>query len=324
MAYPLNPNTQQTHRKWNLRSLAIVAVGLLTLTLNCAHAADVLFKRVADGVYAFVGDIDGRTFENEALNANFGLVVTQDGLLLIDSGASFKGAQKLAAAAQLISPLPIKWVINTGGQDHRWQGNGFFKSQGAQIIAHINAQADMRSRGLEQLQVNAAVLKEKMQGTELVMPDRWLNESDTILLLGTTKVQIIHRNGGHTPGDSMVWLADSGVVFTGDIVYVERMLGMPPVSKSKEWLASFNTLVQLQPKIVVPGHGRVTDLKLAQEHTGNLLSALRKHMGEAIEKNVNIHDARKSFNVTPFMQLKHAEYWLPRLTNHVYLEMELE
>ena len=44
-----------------------------------------------------------------------------------------------------MTPQPIKWVINTGGQDHRWLGNGYFKAQGAEVIAHADAEADMKA-----------------------------------------------------------------------------------------------------------------------------------------------------------------------------------
>jgi hypothetical protein len=40
-----------------------------------------------------------------------------------------------------VTTQPIRWVINTGGQDHRWLGNGYFRAQGAELIAHASAVA---------------------------------------------------------------------------------------------------------------------------------------------------------------------------------------
>jgi glyoxylase-like metal-dependent hydrolase (beta-lactamase superfamily II) len=103
---------------------------LIALTSSLAlstWAVEVVFQPVAPNVYAYVGDTGGRTYDNEALNANLGLVVTPEGALLIDSGASYLGAQKIAEAARKVSAQPIRWVINTGGQDHRWMGNGYLK-----------------------------------------------------------------------------------------------------------------------------------------------------------------------------------------------------
>jgi glyoxylase-like metal-dependent hydrolase (beta-lactamase superfamily II) len=285
---------------------------------------EVVFQPVAPNVYAYVGDTGGRTYDNEALNANLGLVVTPEGALLIDSGASYLGAQKIAEAARKVSAQPIKWVINTGGQDHRWMGNGYFKNQGAEILAHANAQADMTARGPAHLRTNAPVLKEKLAGTEVVLPTRWLTEADTTLQWGGVTVQVVHRGGGHTPGDSMVWLPQSGVVFTGDVVYVDRILGMHPVSKTQTWAQSFAALQALKPQVVVPGHGRVTNLAQAQKDTGALLTALRTHMGQAVDAGTDMGAAVKSFDAAPFKHLQHVDVWLPQLSNRTYLEMEME
>ena len=300
---------------------------LLALTSSMALnalAVEVVFQPVAPNVFAYVGDTEGRTYDNEALNANLGLVVTPAGSLLIDSGASLQGAQKIAEAAKKVTNQPIRWVINTGGQDHRWMGNGFFKNQGAEILAHANAQADMKARGPEHLRSNAPVLKEKLAGTEVVLPTRWLTVSDTTLLWGGVTVQVVHRGGGHTPGDSMVWLPQSGVVFTGDVVYVDRILGLHAVSKTKTWVQSFEALEALNPKVVVPGHGRVTTLAQAQKDSGALLSALRSHMGKAVDAGIDIGAAVKSFDAAPFKHLQHVDVWLPQLANRTYLEMEME
>lgn len=300
--------------------LMLWAVGLA----QAARALEIAFEPVAPGVYAYVGDTEGRTYDNEALNANLGLVVTPQGALLIDSGATRQTAQRIEQAARRVTPQPIRWVINTGGQDHRWLGNGYFRAQGADIMAHANARADMLARGPEHLRALAPVLKDKLDGTEPVLPTRWLTEPDTRLDLGGVAVRVIHRGGGHTPGDSMVWLPQSGVVFTGDVVYVDRVLGMHAVSRSQPWLATFETLEALQPRVVVPGHGRVTTLPQAQRDTGDLLRALRAHMGRAVADGVDLATAVRTFDAAPFGHLKHAEVWLPQLANRTYLEMEQE
>lgn len=319
---------RKSHQKpWQLvtRLATHLVVALAGLAgPHMAHAVEIVFEQVAPNVYAYVGDTEGRTYENEAINANLGLVVTSAGALLIDSGASFQGGQKIANAARKVTAHPIRWVINTGGQDHRWLGNGYFKAQGAEIMAHGNGQADMKARGLEQLRANAPVLKERLDGTEVVLPTRWLTDADTQLDLGGVDVRVVHRQGGHTPGDSMVWLPQTGVVFTGDVVYVDRILGLHPVSRTRTWLQSFEALETLHPKVVVPGHGRVTTLAQAQRDTGALLKALRAHMGQAIEAGTDLATAVKSFDAGPYKHLKHVDVWLPQLANRTYLEMEQE
>ncbi len=322
MHVPLHASSVLSVGLHHIRGL--IAFAVLLCGASSTWALDIAFEPVAPNVYAYVGDTEGRTYENEALNANLGLMVTPEGALLIDSGATFQSARKIAEAARKVTSQPIRWVINTGGQDHRWLGNGYFKAQGVEIMAHASGEADMRTRGPEQLRANAPVLKDKQDGTEVVLPTRWLRDADTTLTLGGVTVQVVHRQGGHTPGESMVWLPQSGVVFTGDVVYVDRILGLHPVSKTKTWLTSFEALEALDPKVVVPGHGRVTTLAQAKRDTSDLLRALRSHIGKAVEEGTDLSTAVRSFDATPFQYLKHVDVWMPQLANRTYLEMEQE
>jgi glyoxylase-like metal-dependent hydrolase (beta-lactamase superfamily II) len=305
------------------RALQVAASALLAASA-LAHAIEVKFQPVAPGVYAFVGEKVGRTYENEGLNANIGLVVTPAGALLIDSGASWQGAQKIHAAVKQVTAQPVKWVINTGGQDHRWLGNGYFAAQGAEVIAHADAKADMLARGGDHMSGLKAELKEKLDGTVPTLPTRWLAGQDETLNLGGMAIEVKHRQGAHTPGDLMVWLPQQRVVFSGDIVYVDRMLGVIPVSHTGRWLTSFAALEALQPARIVPGHGDVCDLPQAQAQTRDYLQALRTHMKQAVEKGDDISAAIKGFDARPWMGLLNAAELHPGNASRTYLELERE
>ena len=304
-----------------LRTGAVIAATVM-IALP-AWAVDVVFKPVTDGVFAYIGDTEGRTYDNEGLNANIGLVVTPAGAVLIDSGATFQTARKIHEAARKVTTQPIQWVINTGGQDHRWLGNGYFKSQGIETIAHAAAEADMKARASDHME-GLKVLKERLEGTVPTLPSRFVTGQDTRLELGGVVMELKHRHGGHTPGDTLVWLPQKNVMFTGDVVYVDRTLGLIPVSRSKTWLESFAVIDEIKPRTIVPGHGNVTNLATAQAHTRDLLLALRAHMKKAIDDGVDLDAAVKSFNGKPFAVLKHADVWIPQLANQTYLEMERE
>ena len=309
---------QLLRNRWRM-----VFLGLLILA-PAAHAVDVNFKPVADGVYAYVGDKGARTYDNEGLNANIGLIVTPAGAILIDSGASYQSARKIQEAVRRVTPQPIKWVINTGGQDHRWLGNGYFLAQGAEIIAHANARADMLARGGDHLTGLTAALKERADGTVPTLPTRFIEGLDTPLTLGGITLELRHRGGGHTPGDMMVWLPSRKVLFSGDIVYVNRMLGVIPVSNTQAWLAAFKVIEDLQPRHIVPGHGEVTDLPTAAADTRDYLLALRAHMKKAVDEGVEVSAAVKSFNAQPFMRLLNAGELMPGNASRTYLELERE
>lgn len=299
-------------------------LGLIALcSMTLSHALEVKFEAVAQGVYAHIGEIGGRTAENEGLNANIGLVVTPAGAVVIDSGASYASAKAIHEAVKRITPQPVRWVINTGGQDHRWLGNGYFKEQGAEVMAHTAAAADMRVRSGDQLAALRPILGDKLQGTVPVYPAR-LTTSDSRVDFGGRTVELLHRGGGHTPGDMMVWLPDVKVLFSGDIVYVDRLLAVIPVSNTRQWLAAFAEAEKLNPVRIVPGHGHVTDLATAKAHTRDYLQALRTHMKDAVERNEDISLSVRRFDLSPFKQLANADELHPGNASRIYLEVERE
>ena len=268
----------------------------------------------------------GDTFSeaNEGLNANLGLVVTRDGAVLIDSGATFQSARQIHEAVRRVTSQPVRWVINTGGQDQRWLGNGYFRSQGAELIAHAAGEADMRNRGNDQLQALRTLLGTKADGTTPTLPVRWIRQADERLELGGVVFELKHRGGAHTPGDMLVWLPAQRILFSGDVVYVDRLLGVFPMSRTKAWLATFAEIERLDPARIVPGHGRVCGLAQAQADTRDYLLALRAHMKKAVDDGTDISAAVKSFDDRAYTRLLNAAELMPGNASRTYLELEWE
>jgi glyoxylase-like metal-dependent hydrolase (beta-lactamase superfamily II) len=298
---------------------------LLALTLTClsglAQALDMNFQPVAPGIYAYIGETGMRTYANEGMNANAGFVVTDAGVLVVDSGSTWKVAEQIHAAIRKVTRQPVKYVVNTGGQDHRWLGNGYFKAQGAEILAAGAAIDDMNARGALQLQGLAGELKDKVAGTEVVLPSRTFAQRE-VLNLGGREIQLLHFQGGHTPGDSVVWLPQAGVLFSGDLVYVDRLLGVLPFSNATNWLASFAEMEKLQPKVIVPGHGGVCDLAKARRESRDYLRHLVGHMKKSVDNMVDLQAAIDSLDQSAWAGLANYELLKGGNASRVYLEME--
>ena len=308
-----------TTKSWFKWAVALVAVAFAT------GAAAITLKpiKVAPGVYAFIGDTGGRTYKNEGMNANTGFVVTTDGVVVVDSGSTYLAAKAMHKAIKGVTGQPVKYVVNTGGQDHRWLGNGYFAQQGAEIIAARPALADMQERGAGQVEAMKTLLKEKLRGTQPVFPTRLFDQKE-ILKLGATELHIIRFHGAHTPGDAVVWLPQSGILFSGDLVYVDRLLGVIPVSSSKDWLASFEEMEKLNPKVIVPGHGEVCDLAKARAQTRDYLSLLRNHMRRALDGGLDLQTAIDTLDQGAYRHLANWEMLKGGNASRVYLEMEAE
>ncbi|MGM0583196.1 MAG: MBL fold metallo-hydrolase [Pseudomonadota bacterium] len=302
------------------RTLGLAAAAVAFPAAAAAQALEV--QPVTDGVWAIVGEMAQRSPENLANNATFGLVETGEGAVLIDPGGSRKGAAALHAAVREVTEAEVRYVVNTGGQDHRWLGNGYWQAQGATVIASQAAVADQRARGARQLSALAAFLGEALEGTEPAHADVTFEDRHEFEL-GGLSFEIVHAGPAHTPGDSHVWVPQKDVVFTGDIVYVERLLGIGEQSSITHWPAAFEAVAALDPAHVVPGHGHVTTLERARADTHAYLMNLRAEIGALIEAGGSIIDA-PTVDQSAFSRLKQFDALAGRNAQAAYEQMEWE
>ncbi|MBI3545428.1 MAG: MBL fold metallo-hydrolase [Gammaproteobacteria bacterium] len=305
-----------------MRTFLIVLCLFLTGTV---HAKELILQpvRVAENVYAVIGDLGGQTYENDGLNSNLGFVVSDAGVLVINTGPSQRVAQALHTAIKKITSQPVKWAINVNSQNHYWLGNTYFKSLGAVIIAHKEADRIMRETGEVQLDANKTLLKEKIKGTRLTFPSELMDETRE-LKLGGTIVQLIYFGRAHTPGDMVVWLPQQKIVYGGDIVFTDRMLAVIPIGDSKGWVEAFDKLMQLKPSFVVPGHGRSTAPEKASKDTHDYLVYLRAAAKKAIDQAETLQDTVDNLDQSQFKYLANFDLLAKRNLNRVYLEIEKE
>jgi glyoxylase-like metal-dependent hydrolase (beta-lactamase superfamily II) len=286
-------------------------------------AWDAIPRKVADGIYVFVGENGPRTVENEGMNATTGFVVTDVGVVVIDSGSSKQVAQKIQAAIRGVTDRPVALVINTGGQDHRWLGNSHFVDQGIPVLAHEKTVADLAERGGMLAESQARLLGPAFERTRIQPPTRSFTTRET-LTVGGERIELIFAGGGHTPGDILVWLPRSRIVFAGDVVYVDRLLGVLPMSSVRRWLDSFAALEALQPALVIPGHGAPGPLVKAQKETRDYLLRVHNHMKRAVDAGVDMQTAIRTLDDGNFAYLPvYSELRGPN-ANRTYLEVEAE
>ncbi|MEP4037673.1 MBL fold metallo-hydrolase [Pseudophaeobacter sp.] len=279
-------------------------------------------QSVTPGIWAIVGPKEQRNSDNNANNATFGLVETEAGAVLVDPGGSWKGAEALHQLVRGLTDQPVRYVINTGGQDHRWLGNGYWQVQGATVIASEAAVADHRARATQQLSALTHMLGDSLLGTEPSFADLTF-EHDYQLDIGQMRFEIMHRGSAHTLGDSFVWLPEQEVMFTGDIVYVDRMLGIGPAGDSASWLEVFDVMAGFGARHIVPGHGRATDMEQARAETRDYLAHLRREIGRVIEAGGSIEEGT-DIDQTQFSHLAVFEQIARKNAQNVYMQMEWE
>ena len=300
-----------------------ILLTLAALVLPFPVHADILnVQPVAPGIWAIEGPAEQRDAQNLGNNATFGLIETTDGAVLVDPGGTWAGAAMLHEVVRGLTDQPVTHVINTGGQDHRWLGNSYWQAEGATVIASADAVADQQARASMQLTMLSQLVGEGLSGTEPAGANVAF-ETDHVLDLGGRRIEIRHVGAAHTPGDSFVWLPDAQVVFTGDIVYVGRILGVMEFSDSATWLEAFGAIEMLEPFHLIPGHGPATTLAQAQADTRDYLQNLRDRMREHIDVSGDIIGS-VDVDQSAFAYLDQFDALAGRNAQAVFQQMEWE
>ncbi|WP_291718894.1 MBL fold metallo-hydrolase [Magnetospirillum sp. 64-120] len=306
---------------WYNRVIAGALSGLLIIT--SAAATELKVQPVAPNVYALVGELGQRSPDNLGNNATFGVVVTSKGVVLIDAGGSRAGAEAIEKTIQSLTDLPVVAVVNTGGQDHRWMGNAYFQAKGARVLATSAAVADQKARADKQFQGMANLIgTERVSATQAVHADDLVDARRELVIDGM-RIELIPAGWSHTPGVMIVWLPETRTAFAGDIVYMDRMLGVLDVSRTKDWIAAFDILAGLDPAHVVPGHGDPGTLEKARADSRDYLAHLRQQVRRLIDTGGDMN-AAAAIDQSDFLRLVGADQLAKRNAMQVFAEMEFE
>lgn len=283
-------------------------------------------QQVTDNVYALVGQRGPMSKWNFGTNATFGVVVTDEGVVLIDPGASDHAARYIHKTIQKITDKPVVLVVDTGSEDLRWLGNAYFKSLGAKIITSRVALKEQKLRADDQIsRLDNYIFPKFSAGTTDVYADEVFDKVKT-LTIGNTQFVLTYSGHGYMPGDFYVWLPEQSIVFSGDFISTQRMLAVAQDSNTKKWIKVFEEIEALKPEHIVPGHGHATDIKKARADTYTFLKTLRSSVKTFMKQGGQIEDVSslKEYPLSPYERLIGFEMLLGRNALHVYMEMEWE
>lgn len=289
-----------------------------------SHAFEPAIERVTDHVYAIVGELDQRTAANQGLNNTNGFIVTAEGVVLVGSGATAGSAKMLEAAVRKVTDKPIKRVINLGVQDHHWMGNGFFLAQKIPVSVLARTWTSQKTQEAMNRVRLASGIGGKPEDLQVAYASEIFAADTQTLSLGGVEMSLRYLGDAHFPGDAILWLPKEKVVFTGDIVFNERMLGLlPEISKVSAWQATFKQVAVLNPRHVVPGHGRPSDWATAQKNTGAYLDWLVTEVGRSLAVMEDLGDVVQRLAAdTRFNFLELSGELHGRNVHQAYLQLE--
>jgi len=261
---------------------AILTVVTLTQQVPLRHNVEILKEapiradRVKDGLYVIRGPFlpcmtgcrpgqagDGLIHES----GDVAVRVTPDGLIVVDDKFASQAAEVFAQVKKL-SPLPVKYVLNTHHHGDHVSGNAYVRDTlGVNIIAHRNIRENF--------------LRIKQAGEPNIT---FANEA--AVHLGGVEVQLHWFGRGHTNGDTVIYFADLKTIHAGDLV-IDAMpvIDYPGGGSAIEFISTIDKLLTLDFDTMIPGHGRLMTKDEVRAYRARF-QAMNERMRALIRKGV--------------------------------------
>ncbi|MEJ2609305.1 MAG: MBL fold metallo-hydrolase [Candidatus Thiodiazotropha sp.] len=297
----------------------------LALTSLATPAFELKVKQVIENVYAIVGEIGPRTSDNHALNNTLGFVVTKEGTVLVSTGATPEAGRLIEQAVASVTNKPIRLVVNIGVQDHHWLGNSYFAEKGIPIKALKRTVDSQHQHVNAQLKRLAAQIGTESKTVHPVYASDVVDADQQKFLMGGISFQLLWPGDGHFTGDAVLWMPEARLVFTGDYVFHNRMLGIHNTESVARWQNAFHVIEKLDPLLVIPGHGYPGDFNKAKHDTGNYLDWLTMSVAKALDDWQELGDTVEELGDAPaYSKLKFYSDWHKRNIHTTYIQFEAE
>jgi glyoxylase-like metal-dependent hydrolase (beta-lactamase superfamily II) len=321
-------------RRWNLISSdmktkishLVAALALFGAAVVNAYADDIPDKleltQASPNVYSAIGATQPPSYENHGHNNNLSVIITDAGVVVVNGGDNYLLAKALHASIQHLTDQPVVAVINENGQGHAILGNSYWRELGVPIYAHKDAVDVVEKNGEAILERMQDRNKEKAAGTFVAVPDHAVDDH-LVLKVGSTTIEMISFGHAHSPGDMSVWLPEQKLIIAGDIAFHERLLAVFPDSETQAWIDSFNAMLELEPEIVIPGHGSPTNVDEITKYTRDYLQYLMDEVTKILENGDGLAEAYE-IDQSAYSHLNTFEELAGKNAGRIFQELEFE
>jgi cyclase len=233
--------------------LVMLSAACLALSAARASPQDLgpQFKAVRDGIHVYAA---------KPTDSNCTIILTQEGVVLIDSGHNPPDSHAVMKAVRQLTAQPVRFLINTEPHADHTSGHFVF-SPPAVIVAAAGAGESMRGahnpRRWEPQTLGApgaAEMRAALEGYRLVTPHVEYRDRMT-LSVGERTFELHWLKNVHSEADSAIWLPKERVLFTAASVSVKRFNNLRPFVSIPDTLDAIKMMRALQPDLVIPGHG---------------------------------------------------------------------
>ncbi|MGD9768199.1 MAG: MBL fold metallo-hydrolase [Pseudolabrys sp.] len=205
----------------------------------------VSFDQLGDGLYAYTAEGD----------PNSGIIVGDDGVMVVDAQATPAMAQDVIARVAKVTDKPIKYVLLSHYHAVRVLGASAYT--GADIICSDTARAMIVERGQQDMDSEIGRFPRLFRAVETIPGLTWPTVTfpdQMSVWLGKREVRIMHIGRGHTAGDVIAYVPDTNVVFSGDLVEYHSACYCGD-AHFNDWPGTLDILAEMKPRALVPGRG---------------------------------------------------------------------
>src|SRR3954467_2201403 len=205
----------------------------------------VTFSQLSEHAWAYTAEGDPNT----------GIVIGDDAVLVADTQATPAMAQDVVRRIREVTDKPIRYVVLTHYHAVRVLGASAYGAQ--QVIASQDTYDLIVERGAQDMKSEIERFPRLFRAVETIPGLTWPTITfvgKMTLWLGKLEVQLLQLGRGHTKGDTVVWLQQQKILFSGDLVE----FGATPYAGDayfKDWPQTLDRLAELQPVALVPGRG---------------------------------------------------------------------
>jgi len=206
----------------------------------------VSFTKLSDNAYAYTAEGDPNT----------GIIIGDDSVMVIDTQATPVMAQDVIRHIRTVTDKPIKYVVLSHYHAVRVLGATGYSPE--HIIASRDTYDLIVERGEQDKASEIGRFPRLFQAVESVPPGMtWPTitfEKKMSIWLGKLEVQLIQLGRGHTKGDTVAWLPEQKILFSGDLVEFDAT---PYAGDAyfQDWPQTLDNIAALKPVALVPGRG---------------------------------------------------------------------
>lgn len=228
--------------------------------------------------------------ENVSFVPNVGIVVGERATLIVDTGLGERNGAIVLAEARKLSDNTVFYLTATHFHPEHDLGATAFRAD-AEMVRWRTQQTEAEEQGQQMIERFSAIspaVAELLAGTRLRAPDN-LFDDEVRLDLGGVHVRVKGVGPNHTRGDTVMWVEEDRVLFTGDVVMAFFPNPSAQAGSVDKWLANMAEFEALAPTVVVPAHGRLGDVQLVRQYR-DYLTAVRdetraaKRQGQSVEQ----------------------------------------